>query len=350
MLRLMEEMCDRGHKTILISARPFFSQGEQLATSAEQIVFRSPFIRYIAIRRKWIYPLPAIGVLLDGWLFAIRAWGILKCLRKVGRCDVIFLTGFPRLGARIERRLGIPVVVRMPGPPDSLDRGALEKVSAVVANGDAYKQIKKRSLKRLYNIPPGIAPMFFVQRDVESRYPSHRVMLFVGRFTRIKNLSFLLEVVSRVKEIVPDVLLVLVGGGEMKVELERRVKKLDIAKWVTFVNPTYGEALADMYRGADLFVLSSFYDNFPNVINEAMASGLPVVATDVGGVSLQVDDGQTGYLVSSGDVEMFCERVIDLLSHSDKRTLFGARAREKVKGVTWGVAGETFERALRDVV
>lgn len=350
MFQLIDELAHRGHEINLITARPVFASGIERETLAKKYLFRSPFIRYWAIKRKLPYPFPAIGVILDAFLFSRRAVMILRRLYKEKSVDTVFLTGFPKLGAWIEQRIGIPVIVRMPGPPDQLDMPYLSRVSAVIANGDAYKQLATCDVSRLYDIPPGIESMFFARPQNVPSFDDRKVMLFVGRFSRIKNLPFLLKVIDRVRQIEPEVLLVLVGDGEMKDELVSRVTEKQLEYWVRFVNPTYGMDLVRYYHAADLLVLCSFYDNFPNVINEAMAAGLPVVAADVGGVSLQVQDGETGYLVPSGDLDKFTSRVIELLGDRHKSETFGAEGRRRARRYTWEYAGDQVEEVIMSVL
>jgi glycosyltransferase involved in cell wall biosynthesis len=85
-----------------------------------------------------------------------------------------------------------------------------------------------------------------------------------------------------------------------------------------------------MLSEADLLVLPSFAEGVPVTLMEAMASGLPVLATRVGGISELVEDGVSGYLVPPGNVDALTARLRDLLSDSDLRTRMGQEGRVKV--------------------
>lgn len=140
-------------------------------------------------------------------------------------------------------------------------------------------------------------------------------LVFVGRFTRAKGLPYLLSAVARLTREGRAVHLDLVGDGELWDEIARDVKRLGISDVVTFHGRvSLGEELLSLYRSADVFVLPSVSEGTPKVILEAMASCLPVVATDVGGVSTIVQSGENGVLVppkSSSSLARAVARVID---------------------------------------
>ena len=89
--------------------------------------------------------------------------------------------------------------------------------------------------------------------------------------------------------------------------------------------------VAGFYHNADVFLLTSDWEGTPNVVLEAMASGLPVVATRVGGLSALIRHGETGYLVDREDESSLADAVLDLAQHREKRIAFGKRAREFVE-------------------
>jgi glycosyltransferase involved in cell wall biosynthesis len=123
-----------------------------------------------------------------------------------------------------------------------------------------------------------------------------RRLLNVAALAQKKGHRFLLEALTGL----PDARLDIVGDGELRGELEGQVDRLGLAGRVTFLGEQPKEEVARLMRAADLFVLPSLAENLPVVLIEAMASGLPAVATRVGGVPelLEHDDGE---LVEAGD-------------------------------------------------
>jgi glycosyltransferase involved in cell wall biosynthesis len=106
-----------------------------------------------------------------------------------------------------------------------------------------------------------------------------------------------------------------------------------------------------LYNAADVFALSSSFDNSPNVVLEAMACGRPVVATRVGGVPLYVQHEETGLLVDSGDPEGLASALERVLTDRDESATFAARARERVLGsFTWARSAATLMDVYRGVL
>jgi len=120
-------------------------------------------------------------------------------------------------------------------------------------------------------------------------------LAFAGRLTRPKALRVALEALEQVD----DVSLVLVGDGEERADLEQRATRLDGR--VRFLGAQPRERVLETLAAADALVLSSTWENFPHAVVEALAVGTPVIATDVGGVSEAVVDGENGLLVAPGD-------------------------------------------------
>ena len=111
-----------------------------------------------------------------------------------------------------------------------------------------------------------------------------------------------------------------------------------------------GEELASAYASADVFVHSSITETFGLVVLEAMASGLPVVARDVGGPSDTVHDGKSGFLVSELDVDGFVERLTWLASNNEELKRMGFCARRQAEMETWEAIGRRVATEMGDVL
>lgn len=145
--------------------------------------------------------------------------------------------------------------------------------------------------------------------------PSGRArLLFVGRLTRAKGLPYLVEAVAALRASGLAATLDLVGDGETRAAIESDVASRGLGGSVSLHGMVpHGEGLAAFYRAADVFVLPSVSEGTPKVLLEAMANALPVVATDVGGVSTVVEDGANGLLVppkSPSDLASAVRRVV----------------------------------------
>ena len=154
------------------------------------------------------------------------------------------------------------------------------------------------------------------------------VVGWFGRMTAVKRTEDLLEVLAGVRERGVDALLLLVGDGDEREQLEQRAHELGLARACLFLG--YQEDVAPWYAVCDAVVLTSASEGTPVTIIEALAAGRPVVATDVGGVPDVVDEGETGFLVAPGDTSAFVERLEALALDPGRREAMGREGRDRV--------------------
>lgn len=127
---------------------------------------------------------------------------------------------------------------------------------------------------------------------------------------------------------VPDAAFVIAGEGDLKKGLSELAGQLGIQCDVFFIGRC--EDVGRLLAASDVGVLSSKAEGFANAILEYMAAGLPVVATDVGGVREAIGEGETGYIVPSGDDEKMAERIIQLLNNPERARSLGKLGRSIV--------------------
>lgn len=144
----------------------------------------------------------------------------------------------------------------------------------------------------------------------------------------VKDYPTFLRAAQRVSTAVPDVGFLLAGEGELRSSLETLTVELGIAKQTVFLGRVAD--IATLLRVSDVGVLASKAEGFSNSILEYMASGCPVVATDVGGAREAIVEGKTGYLVNSGDDELMAERVIALLGNREMARRMGESGKQVV--------------------
>ena len=171
------------------------------------------------------------------------------------------------------------------------------------------------------------------------------ILLFVGRIERLKGIDTLLEsvaVVSRTCSGRNLKVLIVGGGGQTEAEnaeLRRVVqlhRDLNLEEQVEFVGSKPQEMLPLYYATADVTVMPSHYESFGLVAVEAMASGTPVIASNVGGLSFTVKDGETGYLVPEENHFALAERVHTLLKNPELRLRMGEEAALHAQQYAWG--------------
>ena len=152
----------------------------------------------------------------------------------------------------------------------------------------------------------------------------------VGRMTEEKRFDRLLSVLSAAKSRTQvPIKLMIAGSGPLHPKLARQAGELNLDGMVEFLGIVPDTSA--VYRNADMLVLTSDHEGTPNVLLEAMASGLPVVATRVGGVPELVCHNSTGYLIDPGDDGAFTDAVLELVEHPRLRAEMGTRARAQAE-------------------
>lgn len=181
----------------------------------------------------------------------------------------------------------------------------------------------------------------FASQDMRDRISGGNsdktLLLYVGRLAAEKQI----HQIAPILDAIPNTHLALVGDGPYRAKLE----EIFAGKSVTFNGYMTGDTLSAAYASADIFVFpSSMFETFGLVVAEAMAAGLPVVSSRVGGVPEIITHGDNGYMVEVDDVAAMIEHVRMLINDPAKRETFGQRAREAVAPLTWtSIMDELFE-------
>jgi D-inositol-3-phosphate glycosyltransferase len=211
--------------------------------------------------------------------------------------------------------------------------------------------------RRIRIVAPGVDHAFFGPGDrAQARRaldlpPKGPLLLFVGRIQPLKALPTAVRVLDEVRRGYPDAHLVVVGGpsgphGAEEVERTHTlVRDLGLDEQVVFVPPRPHELLSTFYRAADVCVVPSRSESFGLVALEAAACGVPVVASDVGGLRSLVDDGTTGFLIDDTTPGAFARRVTEVLDDPIAAERMGTEAVLRARGYTWAGAA----RSLREV-
>jgi glycosyltransferase involved in cell wall biosynthesis len=123
----------------------------------------------------------------------------------------------------------------------------------------------------------------------------------------------------------------LVGDGDERARLEATAVELGLEDAVRFAGAVGQDRIRDFYRRADIFCLPSFAEGIPRVLMEAMAMGVPVVATHVMGVPELVNHGRSGLVVAPGRADLLADALMQLARDPELRTRLGAEGRRRVE-------------------
>lgn len=196
---------------------------------------------------------------------------------------------------------------------------------------------------RLAVIPNGVDESFYYSGQ---RLPKAKPqLLFVGRLASQKNLPLLLRALAGVSEQFETTL---VGDGELEGKLKELAANLKL-KNVRFHGRADGDELRELYRNADIFVLPSEREGMPLVLLEALAMGLPVVATDIPGTRDVINDGVNGVLVPPDDAAELQKALLDVASDPDRCQRMSDASRRLADQYSWAAVGATFERLYAEV-
>lgn len=220
-------------------------------------------------------------------------------------------------------RLWKPLVLRF------VFRGA--RIVVVLTQADKATLVARFGVDpaRIKVVPNGV--------DESFAYSGHRLihdrprLLFVGRLAAQKNLAQLLHALDGISDKFDTTL---VGIGELEAELKELAQKLGLLN-VRFYGQAYGRDLVALYRGADVFVLPSVVEGMPLALLEAMAMGLPVVATDIPGIRDLVVHGRNGLLVPTNNPRALRGALLSVVGDVRRYQQMSAGARDQVSEFSW---------------
>jgi glycosyltransferase involved in cell wall biosynthesis len=309
---------------------------------------------------------------LSGLTYFAGVWRTLRALKQRHGFFVLHAhCAYPDVvaAAIAARCLGLPLVATAHGSDINLSarerllrpqiRAALRAARRVIAVSAPLA----RAVEALTDLPPsriecipcaGYSPDVFHPHDPAGHATLRqalgvgqdiRLVLFVGHLVPVKGLNVLLRAWATLLRERPDrasARLVLVGEGAEREALVRLAEQEGVADQVAFLGPLPQAAVADWIAAADLLCLPSHAEGSPNVVVEALASGVPVVASRVGGIPDLVDDGVNGLLVPAGRPDALAAALATALD----RDWAAARISASIDHLTWSALG----RRNRDVL
>lgn len=207
--------------------------------------------------------------------------------------------------------------------------GRIRDVRYISVSGDVGNAAERfLGVRREHNrvIENGINIERIVPKSRYARTPRHIVQ--VGRFYREKNHLMALRAFERIMERNGQARLTFIGDGPLRENIEQEAARRGLGHAVCFLGAR--DDVPEQLRKADVFWLTSFYEGFPIACIEAMACGLPVVTTSVGGLAELVHGQESGFLVDSDDHEQLAKTTLSLFSDPETAERVGRSARRRV--------------------
>jgi glycosyltransferase involved in cell wall biosynthesis len=253
----------------------------------------------------------------------------------------------------IAKLLGKPIVVnyRSGEAPDHLRRSriarsALRAVDLNVVPSRFLRDVFAAFAIRAQVVANTVDLERFVYRERREIAPR---LVSTRNFEPLYNVACTLRAFARVQARHPEASLTLVGGGSQDAMLKALSAELGL-RHVTFTGLVPPAEIARHYADADIYLQTPSIDNMPGSVVEAFASGLPVVATNVGGVPAMLTDGVHGLLAADNDAEGIAACVLHVLENQDDARRRAAAARETCDAYRWPVVREGWIAAYRSVL
>lgn len=224
-------------------------------------------------------------------------------------------------------------------------------VPTVAVSESTAEDLARRGMSRsgIEIIPNGVDLEVFSPPAPEERFPEP-TLLYLGRLKRYKRVDLLLRAVAVLVEGGISCRLLIAGRGDDQPRLEALRGSLGLEQHVEFLGYVSEVEKGELLRKSWINLLTSVKEGWGISNLEAAACGTPTIASDVPGLRDSVVDGQTGFLVSHGDVELLSRRIEELLEDEEKRAQMGIGARRFAERFSWETSARAMEKFLRERV
>jgi len=353
-LAIARNLVKTGHNVTVVTAKPLFSRPLVSYSDLEIVYLSTPNLRPLEARVRQVSQTSgAICRYVDMFIFERIVLSWLLHNRNYSQYDLVQCCGMFWLPRWVITRFNIPVVSWLPGPPSKLTQRLIRALVSyphfgLFTHGDTVMFLEDelgfaRGVE-FEVIEPGVdlatAEACDAQRNIirdKLNISDDTVVgVTVARLIPIKNIAFLIEGLKRaVHELGAPIVWLMVGEGPERPSLERLAKAKGLEGCVRWLGQLQQSEVHRILAAADIFALTSAYENFSIATLEAMAHGLPIVATDVGYLKTIVLESGGGILVSPGDVEGLAQAIARLATDSDFRRRLGNNGRAYVQCFDW---------------
>jgi glycosyltransferase involved in cell wall biosynthesis len=229
----------------------------------------------------------------------------------------------------------------------------LRKTDKIICSSDYIRYgFLNKYLGKSITITPGVdADKFKADLSKKTEYPSIIFVAGLGRGEQYKGLSTLIKSILEIRKVIPEIVLNVVGDGDMREDYEVKVEQLHLQDNIKFWGKLNSQKLAEKYQKNHMLVSASTNESFSMVILEAMSSSLPVIAFDVGSTAQMIENGKNGFLLSCTKKNDMTNKIMELIHNKELAYTFGKLGREKVEDkFTWKVKLNEYREVINDVL
>lgn len=210
--------------------------------------------------------------------------------------------------------------------------------------------ISSSKVEVIYNAVPAAEMPAISRAEIRKQLGlSGRVIVSAARLVSWKGMAALISIAPELIKSFSDLKIFILGDGPEMSNLKKLVQELNLSEHVRLLGRVPHGEILKFLKAADVFVLNSNYEGFSHTLLEAMATGVPVVASNVGGNPETVRDGASGFLVSYNDKAGLTQAIGRLLSDADLRKRFAANANQVLEKFSWSALIQEYGRVFRTV-
>lgn len=283
-----------------------------------------------------------------------------------------------RTAMKVGEKHGIPTVITVFDIHSMIPRPWYKQLMIRVLDGYLARGVLRSATKILVRAPSLVEPLEKMGADADKisvtssgineeslgrfdgkeflqdhKISGSPVLLFLGRLNPLKGPQHLVNIAPYVLEKFPNSSFVFVGPDQSAYvdKLRQVANTLGVQNKVYFVGPEYDFARKmEAYSSCDIFVMPTTYEGTSQAIFEAMSQAKPIVATRVGGVPYQIEDGKEGILVEYGDDNALKDAILKLLGDRELASRLGRSAREKVESFTYPVLTSNILKIYQEII
>ena len=198
------------------------------------------------------------------------------------------------------------------------------------------------SPQRIAVIPNGVNLKKFSNSKTRIYLEGDPAILYVGYLSKFKSVDLLICAVSKLRFLLPKMKLHIVGHGDKENELRLLAKNKNVDDLVIFHGQAFPETVPIYYKSADFCVFPSIRDSFGLTLLEALASGLPVIASKRGGTPEVITNGENGLLFEPNDENALSDAILNLSQDSDLKRKLSHNALQSMEKYSWENIGERY--------
>lgn len=348
----------RGHKVSLVTAKPLLGQPKNRFPDLEIVYVSTPNLRRYAYATEKLNTLVSASFYhFDNALFemAVMRWFAKQPKKSF---DIVQCCSLFALPKQLIEKYEQPTIAWLPGPPSGRVRNRLPSLVSIPHFGlfthgspkCALQQMNFVQRKDFEIIEPGVE-LSLVDGTVVDRKEQRKTVglstdellgITTARLVPVKNHQLLLKALASANQRGVRWHWLFVGDGPLESELKSQANALGISGYVHFLGHQNQEEVHRWLSAADLFALTSSYENFSIATLEAMAHRLPIIGSEVGYLKVLIAESKAGRIISSTNVEPLAAALVEF-SDSSNRLRYGQAGRQYVERLNWPNIAERLE-------